>query len=300
MDKDDTKTVLIADDEEDVRVIVRHHLEKEGFNVITSENGEEAINALNDFNISLAITDLKMPKVDGFGVLDYIKTHCSYVPVIVLTGYIDTELVVTSMKKGAADYIPKPIKRDEFIDVVKNVLKERLPTKYLRPFEIVGFYLLNSAGVVIFHKDVPISPEFDKDIFGSMFTAVKTFIKDSFHPDGELRNIEHGSFKILIEEGNEFFLVVVGKGDITEPVRENMLRIVSRINDRYGEDIAHWKGDVDAFDGIEREFGVLTKELIKKDRKRIAGNFKKTGMVRDFESRFEHIKGRVSRKSGCN
>ena len=259
MEKKDVETVLIVDDEESIREIVRLHLENQGYNVITSEDGEEAIDALKEFDISLAITDIKMPKVDGYGVLDYVKTHCSYVPVIVLTGYIDVETAVTSMKKGAVDYIPKPIKRDEFIDVVKNALRNKGLTLDLKPFEISGLYLLDKGGVVIFHKDVDLYPEFDSDMFGSMFTAIKIFIKDSLHSEEDLRYIEHGSLKILVEEGEDFFLVVVGKGDVVEPVKEDMERIVETINRRYGEAISHWSGNVKELDGIEREFDSVTK-----------------------------------------
>ncbi len=256
MDENLGKTILVADDEESIREIVRLHLEKQGYNVITSKNGEEAIDALEEFEISLAITDIKMPKVDGFGVLDYVKTHCSYVPVIVLTGYIDVETAVTSMKKGAIDYVSKPIKRDEFIDVVKNILSKK-PTLDLKPFEISGLYLLDEGGIVIFHKENTFHPKFDEDMFGSMFTAVKIFIKDSLRSEDGLRFIEHGSLKILVEEGKNFFLVVVGKGDVIEPVKEDMKSVVERINERYGEAISNWSGNVGTFKGIEREFDML-------------------------------------------
>ncbi len=247
-------TVLVAEDEKDIRDIVRYHLEKEGYNVITSENGKEAIDVLKGYNISLAITDLKMPKVDGFAVLDYIKKYCSFVPVIVLTGYVDLETAVTSMKKGAVDYVPKPIKRDEFMDVVRSALMRKGSTQDLKPFEIVGMYLLDIGGLMIYHKDTAFHSEFDSQIFGSMFTAIKTFLKDSFHIDEELRYIEHGSLKIIIEEGNKFFLVVIGKGDVVAPVKQDMERIVETINRRYGEAIAQWSGNMEAFSDIGREF----------------------------------------------
>lgn len=257
MDEKGVETVLVVDDEESIRDIVKYHLENQGYNVITSENGEEAINVLKEYKISLAITDLKMPKVDGYAVLDYIRKHCSFVPVIVLTGYIDVETAVTSMKKGAVDYISKPIKRDEFVDVVKNALRKKGSIQDLKPFEISGVYLLDDGGVVIFHKDVALHPKIDSDMFGSMFTAIKTFIRDSLHSEEELRFIEHGSLKILVEEGKEFFLVVVGKGNVVEPIKENMKKIVGSINERYGEIISNWGGNAKVFEGIEREFDEL-------------------------------------------
>jgi len=257
LDEKNEKTILVADDEESIREIVKHHLKNQGYNVITSENGEDAIKVLKKNEISLAITDLKMPKVDGYGVIDYIKTHCSYVPVIVLTGYIDIETAVSSMKKGAVDYIPKPIKRDDFINVVKSALKKKNLKKDLNPFEILGLYLLDEGGVVIFHKDITFHSQFDSDMFGSMLTAVKTFMKDSFRSKDELRFIEHGSLKILIEKGKKFFIVVVGKGGVIDPIKEKMKKIVEKINEKYGKIISNWSGNIDIFEGIEKEFEIL-------------------------------------------
>ncbi len=257
MDKNEVKTVLIADDEESVREIVKIHLENQGYNVITSENGEEAIDALKENDISLAITDLKMPKVDGFGVLDFIKKNYDFIPAIVLTGYVDVDLAVEAMKKGCFDYITKPIKKDEFIEIVGNALKKHGHKLEHKDFEISGLYLLNEAGVLIYHNDFGFHPKFDEDMFGSMFTAVKAFIRDSLRSDERLSYIEHGSLKIMVEECEDFFLVVVGQGEVMEPVKRKMKRIASNITKKYGEAIANWSGNLNIFDGIDREFDIL-------------------------------------------
>ena len=177
--------------------------------------------------------------------------------VYILTGYIDIETAVSSMKKGAVDYIPKPIKRDDFINVVKSALKKKNLKKDLNPFEILGLYLLDEGGVVIFHKDITFHSQFDSDMFGSMLTAVKTFMKDSFRSKDELRFIEHGSLKILIEKGKKFFIVVVGKGGVIDPIKEKMKKIVEKINEKYGKIISNWSGNIDIFEGIEKEFEIL-------------------------------------------
>ncbi len=142
--------------------------------------------------------------------------------------------------------------------MVQNPMRKRGSKEVLKPFEISGVYLLNTNGIVIFHKDISFHKEFDADIFGSMLTAIKIYIEGSLRSNSELRDIDYGQFKILIEQGNEFFLVVMGKGDAIEPVREDMGRVIEDINERYGEVIADWSGDVEAFDGIEKEFEILT------------------------------------------
>jgi hypothetical protein len=84
--------------------------------------------------------------------------------------------------------------------------------------------------------------------------------------NSELRDIDYGQFKILIEEGNEFFLVVVGKGDAVEPVRVRMSEIVDSISGKYGEVISHWSGDIEEFEGVEEEFEGLQR-LFRQKRK---------------------------------
>lgn len=250
-------TILIVDDEESIREIMKIHLENQGYTVILSKDGEEAISALKNNDISLAITDIKMPKVDGFGVLDYISKYCNHIPVVVLTGYIDVETTVTSMKKGATDYVSKPVKRDKIIDVVKKALNKNNSIKKISSFEISGIYLLNEAGIILFNKEIGLPSEIDVDLFGSMFTAFKFFINDALHSNDGLRLIEHGNFKIMVEEGEGFFLVIVGKGDTIFSIKQDMKRIVKTINEKYQEEIRNWNGNVKEFDGIEKEFDHL-------------------------------------------
>lgn len=144
--------------------------------------------------------------------------------------------------------------------MVKNAPIKKASTD-LKPFEISGVYLLKSDGTEISHRDVPFSTESDADIFGSMFKAVKIYVKDPSHPFGQLRNVEYAGYKILVEEGREFFLVVIGKGDMTEPVKKEMKRIAESINESYGEAISHWGGNVEAFDKIGRKFDMLTRSF---------------------------------------
>ena len=126
-----------------------------------------------------------------------------------------------------------------------------------KPFKISRVYLLDSDGIEIVHKDISLHSGSDADIFNSMFQAVKIYIKKPSHPYGQLRNIRYGGYKILVEGGKEFFLVVIGKGDMTDPVREDMKRIVGNLNKRNGEVISQWKGDVNALNEIGKEFNML-------------------------------------------
>lgn len=249
-----TTTVLVVDDEEVIRDIVRHHLEKEGFHVFTSENGEDAINTLKEHDISLAITDLKMPKVDGFGVLEYVKKHCSFIPVIVLTGYVDVQLAVSAMKKGCFDYITKPIKKEDLIDVVQNALSKMGEERTIRNFKIGEIYLLRDDGAIMFHEKIPLHPNMDAEFFGFVLTVIKTLIKNSSGAEKGLRGLEHADLKVLIEEGEGYFLTVIGQGDEMKPVKEMMRKTVEEIDQKYSNIITGSHGNDLELGDIETVF----------------------------------------------
>jgi CheY-like chemotaxis protein len=259
MKDDKKKTVLVADDEVAIRDVLKLHLEKGGYNVILSEDGEEAIDALKCNDISLALTDIRMPKVDGFGVLEYVNEHRNHIPVILLTGYVDVQTAVEAMKKGSVDYLTKPIRKNELLSAVDRALKGYDPSSRPEPFEPAEIYLLKNDGMVLYHHALATLSGMDSDLFGSMFTAIKMFIRDSFHQNQEeLKTIEHGRFKILIEEGSNFFIVVIGQGEEIKPMRETMKSIVRNVNSNFGDMIANWVGFNEELQGIEEEFRVFT------------------------------------------
>ena len=233
---------------------MRDHLENEGYHVITSENGEEAICALKQYDISLAITDLKMPKVDGFGVIEYIKQHCRFVPIIVLTGYVDVEMAVSTIKKGCFDYITKPIKKNELIEVVGNALKEMRAEQAKRRFKIVEIYLLRDDGFVMFHDKMALHAKIDPEIFGYMLTVIKTLVRNSLGSNGGLGGLEHSDLKVLIEESDGYFLAVIGQGSDIKPVQKIMKKTVEDINQKYGDAIIHFNGNFEAIRNIESTF----------------------------------------------
>ena len=90
-----------------------------------------------------------------------------------------------------------------------------------------------------------------------MFTAIKMFIRESLQLGGELKNIEHGDYKILIEGGKEFYLAVIGKGEDITSFRGKMKNTISRVQKNYGAAIKKWNGDVKVFDGIEDDLSEL-------------------------------------------
>ncbi|MBT5261632.1 MAG: response regulator [Nitrospina sp.] len=118
--------ILIIDDEAEVREVLRLHLESANYNVIEALDGEEAVNMMksgsNLLQVGLIICDIRMPKVNGIEAIDYLKQNAPSIPVIVVTGYPDSELAVSLLKKGVKDYMVKPIEKAKLLAKVEEAL----------------------------------------------------------------------------------------------------------------------------------------------------------------------------------
>ena len=111
-----------------------------------AENGIEGINKIKKESYDLIISDIKMPKVDGIEVLDFLKKNSPETPIIMISGHGDLELAVNSMKKGAFDYISKPPDLNRLLTTVRNALDRNqlvvenklLRKKISKSFEMIG------------------------------------------------------------------------------------------------------------------------------------------------------------------
>ena len=105
--------ILVVDDEPSVRTVVRMTLEKAGYDVLEAENGEKAIELINTGEnrlvLDAVICDIRMPKINGVQAIDYFQREYPHVPVIVLTAYPETQMAVSFIRNGVADYLIKPV-----------------------------------------------------------------------------------------------------------------------------------------------------------------------------------------------
>jgi DNA-binding NtrC family response regulator len=101
-------SVLVIDDERGIREMLRYELSQDGFDVEMAENGLAAVEAVKRRKFDLAITDLKMPGMDGVATVEALRSLDPKIEVIVATGYASVETAVACMKRGAYDYIQKP------------------------------------------------------------------------------------------------------------------------------------------------------------------------------------------------
>ncbi len=112
--------ILLVDDEASIRMALKEILEYESHTVIESPDAVAGLKALSQETFDLVITDIKMPKVDGLEFLQQIKEHGHEMPVVMITGHGTIDTAVDSIKKGAFDFIQKPLDLNRVLVTVRN------------------------------------------------------------------------------------------------------------------------------------------------------------------------------------
>lgn len=118
--------ILIVDDEEHFLLLLSNILIEEGYVVKAADRGERALQILENFNADMVITDLKMPDMDGIQLMNIARTKYPDADFVVITAFATVESAVDAMKKGAVDYITKPLKDlDELRITVARIFEKR-------------------------------------------------------------------------------------------------------------------------------------------------------------------------------
>jgi two-component system response regulator PilR (NtrC family) len=115
--------ILLADDDLELGKILQGALKSYGYDIQIVDDGEKAISQLNQHQFDLAIVDISMPKVDGFGVLKFIKEKKPEIKIIMLTAYADLMHAAKSMKNGADDFICKPFGLETLRNTIETLLQ---------------------------------------------------------------------------------------------------------------------------------------------------------------------------------
>ena len=117
-----TKNILIAEDDEDIVGLLRLYLEKDGYKVISVDNGEDAFKIVKNSQISLALLDIMMPKMNGYELTKKIR-EITNIPIIILSAKtLDSEKIL-GLDLGADDYLAKPFGMMEMVSRVRAVLR---------------------------------------------------------------------------------------------------------------------------------------------------------------------------------
>jgi DNA-binding NtrC family response regulator len=141
--------VLVVDDEEPFRRLLKKELSRKGYAVEVAPDGSEALRLLHDNSFDVILLDVVMPGVDGISLMKKLKEDPGAPAIIVLTGKATVETAVEAMKNGAYDYLTKPYKLDELVIVVdrayeysrlsvKSKLLEQELVRKESPFEFIG------------------------------------------------------------------------------------------------------------------------------------------------------------------
>ncbi|CAN5162540.1 sigma-54 dependent transcriptional regulator [soil metagenome] len=119
------KQVLIVDDEPNLRKILSAQLTRDGYDVLSAEDGEQGLALLREHHIDMVITDLKMPKIDGMQLLREALAEMPDLPIVMITAHGTVDTAVEALKLGAFDYLTKPFDKDEVRQIVAKALRTK-------------------------------------------------------------------------------------------------------------------------------------------------------------------------------
>jgi two-component system, NtrC family, response regulator HydG len=117
--------VLVVDDEKIVRESLVDWFKKSGYDVEGANGGRAALDMVNSKDYDFIFLDIKMPDVDGFEVLDNVKTNCPHSMVVMITAYGSIETAVDAMKRGACDYLTKPFEPGDLACLLERLLQQK-------------------------------------------------------------------------------------------------------------------------------------------------------------------------------
>lgn len=170
--------ILLAEDDSDFGMILKHYLELSDFEVFWFQNPEEIVEKLDvDFPFNIGILDIMMPNIDGFSLAKMIlKKHPNF-PILFLTAKNQKIDRITGLKLGADDYIAKPCDPEELILRIQNILKRMTPLTIENIIKI-GDYSLNTDKLLLQHSngDVRLTLK-EKDLLVYLYTHNHQTIK---------------------------------------------------------------------------------------------------------------------------
>lgn len=244
-------SILVVDDEKPIRDGCTRVLSNKGYDVLTAENGKEALEILSGENISIVLLDLKMPVMSGEEVLAIAGEKYPDIPIIIITGHGTVDTAVECMKKGAYDFVTKPFQIEEFLATVKRAAEKQFLEQKARKLQdenIQNLYDLNleksriktiinhmDNGVIVTNRNMEVvlhNPAFlrlmeiSRDIENP--TPADGLIKDqslleSLKSLQSVKNLETGSISLEIQGGGNFLRA------ISAPVRGPDKKIVGAV-----------------------------------------------------------------------
>ena len=114
--------ILIVDDEIRMLDSLKELLSEQDCEIHTSNSGAEAIDCLTRGSFDLVLLDIVMPGIDGFEVMDHVKSQNPNTPIVIMTGHSTVDSAIAALRKGAYDYLKKPFEYEELLKTIENAL----------------------------------------------------------------------------------------------------------------------------------------------------------------------------------
>ncbi|MBV69725.1 MAG: hypothetical protein CMH52_00120 [Myxococcales bacterium] len=150
--------ILVADDEEDIRFMLRLHLERADYTVVAVENGHDALARLANETFDCILCDLVMPEVNGLDVLAELASRANRPPFILMSAHADIDVALKAINNGAVDYIAKPFRAEEVLFRIRRAIEQRQLSQRLENLEDVLDDRTGYAGIVA--KSAPMQEVF--------------------------------------------------------------------------------------------------------------------------------------------
>ena len=141
--------ILLAEDESDLRLIIRDVLKDEGYEVLAVSNGLEGLNRVKTENPDIVVADVMMPIMDGFSMAREIRKFNSNIPILFLTAKNTIEDIEEGFETGANDYLRKPFEFRELIIRIKALLGKYIKPNMDSKIYAIGNYIFDSASQIL-------------------------------------------------------------------------------------------------------------------------------------------------------
>lgn len=159
MTRPESHRILAVDDEQDILDLLSYNLSKEGYNVSTASDGNEALKKIRAKNFDLVILDLMMPGLQGMEFCHILRNDpkTKTLPIIILTAKTEEVDRILGLEIGADDYITKPFSPRELIARIKAVLRRSTRTAPAGEYVTIGELTINTANYTVSKKNISIS-----------------------------------------------------------------------------------------------------------------------------------------------
>lgn len=120
-----SRTVLVVDDDADMRKLLKDFLQPDGYDVIEAANGHDAMLLVESETIDVVVLDKEMPGINGLDVLSFLHHRCPWLPVIFVTAFGGPQVAEESRRRGAMEYLEKPFRVRRIVDTIQNLVRRR-------------------------------------------------------------------------------------------------------------------------------------------------------------------------------